>query len=33
MVADLDDHLRARTSGSGGTAALAATSDGWAEVR
>ena len=33
MVADLDDHLRARTSGSGGTAALSATSDGWAEVR
>ena len=33
MIADLDDHLRARTSGSGGTAALSATSDGWAEVR
>jgi Domain of unknown function (DUF4129) len=32
MVADLDDHLRVRTSGSGGTAAVPAASDGWAEV-
>jgi hypothetical protein len=33
MVADLDDHLRARTSGSGATATVPAASDGWAEVR
>ena len=33
MVADLDDHLRARISGSGATAAAPAASDGWAEVR
>ena len=33
MVADLDDHLRARTSGAGATDAVPAVSDGWAEVR
>jgi hypothetical protein len=33
MVADLDDHLRAPTSGSGPTAAVPAVSEGWAEVR
>jgi hypothetical protein len=33
MVADLDDHLRSRTSGSDATAEVSAPSDGWAEVR
>ena len=33
MVADLDDHLRSRTSGSDATAEVSAASDGWAEVR
>src|SRR5262249_47409296 len=33
MVADLDDHLRSRTSGPAATAAVPAASDGWAEVR
>jgi hypothetical protein len=32
-VADLDDHLRSRTSGRAATAAAPAASDGWAEVR
>jgi Domain of unknown function (DUF4129) len=33
MVAELDDHLRSRTSGSDATAEVSAASDGWAEVR
>ena len=33
MIADLDDHLRSRTSVSGVGAAVSAAPDGWAEVR
>jgi hypothetical protein len=33
MIADLDDHLRSRTSTSDTGAAVPAVSDGWAEVR
>jgi len=33
MVADLDDHLRSRTSASGGTDTVPAAADGWAEVQ
>jgi len=33
MIADLDDHLRSRTSAPGMTAAVPAAADGWAEVR
>ena len=33
MIADLDDHLRSRTSAPGTTAAVPAAADGWAEVR
>ena len=33
MIADLDDHLRSRTSTSDTGAAVPAASDGWAEVR
>ena len=33
MIANLDDHLRSRTSGSDATAEVSAASDGWAEVR
>jgi Domain of unknown function (DUF4129) len=33
MIADLDDHLRSRTSASDATAAEPAAPDGWAEVR
>lgn len=33
MVADLDDHLRSRTSASGGTDVVPAAADGWAEVQ
>jgi hypothetical protein len=33
MIADLDDHLRSRTSTSDTGAAVSAVSDGWAEVR
>jgi hypothetical protein len=33
MIADLDDHLRSRTQGSGDATVVAATQPGWAEVR
>jgi hypothetical protein len=33
MIADLDDHLRSRTSAPDTTAAVPAAADGWAEVR
>jgi hypothetical protein len=33
MIADLDDHLRSRTSTSDTGAAVPAVADGWAEVR
>ncbi len=33
MIADLDDHLRARTSASDAGAAVPTVADGWAEVR
>ncbi len=33
MIADLDDHLRARTSASNARAAVPTVADGWAEVR
>jgi hypothetical protein len=33
MIADLDGHLRSRTSASGVSAAVSAAADGWAEVR
>src|ERR1700754_1252643 len=33
MVADLDNHLRSRTSASGGTDVVPAAAGGWAEVR
>jgi hypothetical protein len=33
MIADLDDHLRARTSASDSGAAVPTVADGWAEVR
>jgi hypothetical protein len=33
MVADLDDHLRSRTSASSGSDVVPAAADGWAEVQ
>jgi hypothetical protein len=33
MIADLDDHLRSRTTSSDEAAAATATPAGWAEVR
>jgi hypothetical protein len=33
MIADLDEHLRSRTSAAGVTDAMPVTADGWAEIR
>jgi hypothetical protein len=33
MIAELDDHLRSRTSASGAVDVLPTAADGWAEVR